>query len=54
MPASMLTEDRVSAHRINSRNMIEKNLVECLQIYKVTAETEMIIPQFLSFYAMNF
>jgi hypothetical protein len=54
MPASMLTEDRVSAHRINSRNMIEKNLVECLQIYKVTAETEMINPQLLSFYAMNF
>ncbi|XP_047056314.1 uncharacterized protein LOC124662531 [Lolium rigidum] len=38
MPANMLTEDRVSAHRINSRNMIEKNLVECLQIYKVQAE----------------
>lgn len=38
MPASMLTEDRVSAHRVNARNMILKKLEECLQMYKIQAE----------------
>lgn len=49
MPASKLTEDHVREHRISERNMIEKNLEECLQMYKVNAETEIISPQLCSF-----
>jgi hypothetical protein len=40
MPASTLIEDRVSAHSVNARNMIRKKLQECLQMYKVSTETE--------------
>ncbi|XP_048547412.1 exocyst complex component EXO70A1-like [Triticum urartu] len=36
--ASKLTEDHVSAHRISEKNVIEKNLKECLQMCKVQAE----------------
>ncbi|KAF7039491.1 hypothetical protein CFC21_049465 [Triticum aestivum] len=36
--ASKLTEDHVRAHRISEKNVIEKNLKECLQMYKVQAD----------------
>lgn len=54
MAASKLTEDHVRAHRISEKNVIEKNLKECLQMCKVNAETEMISPWLCSFVHNSF